>query len=153
NAAEEPANRRGPSRLSLKAGQWNSVKVSVVGNTATIDLNGTKIYERPLETSNDRLFSLFHYKDRTAVQVRDVVLTGDWPKALTPEQLARLTAPANPKSAPAERRAKGQLIGEKFFTQNAFHVVQEARQLPPAQRYERLLAWVVPNAEHNAFRM
>ena len=40
-----------------------------------------------------RQFGLFHFKDQTAAQVRNVVLRGQWPESLTPELLAGLMAP------------------------------------------------------------
>ena len=40
NAADEPANRRGPKPIPLKAGEWNAVKLSLKANTVTLDLNG-----------------------------------------------------------------------------------------------------------------
>ena len=47
-----------------------------------IELNGTVVYEAKLAADVERLFGLFHYRDQTAVRVRNVVLTGPWPKTL-----------------------------------------------------------------------
>ncbi len=98
NAADEPANRRGPKPLPLKTGAWNTVKLALEGDKLTIELNGQAIYERPLERELGRQFSLFHFKDRTAAQARNVVLKGRWPESFTTEQLANLMAPSS--SAP-----------------------------------------------------
>jgi hypothetical protein len=153
NAAEEPANRRGPSRLPLKPGDWNAVKLTLAGREAVLELNGVEVYRRPLEATNDRLFGFFHYKDRTAAQVRNVVLTGNWPAALTAEQLVNLTARTDGKDSPADRRSRIAVIGETFFATEPADVLRRARALPPAERYAFLLDWVVPNAEHKAFRL
>ena len=40
NVADEPANRRGPKLIPLKAGEWNAVKLSLKANTVTLELNG-----------------------------------------------------------------------------------------------------------------
>src|SRR5262249_38766180 len=103
NVADEPANRRGPGQLALKPKEWNTLKLSLAGDTAVVELNGVKVYERKPEPENNRLFGFFHYKDRTSAQVRKVVLTGDWPKELTADQLAHLLAPAG---QPADGRVQ-----------------------------------------------
>ena len=92
NVADEPANRRGPKPLPLKAGEWNAVKLSLKANTVTLELNGQTVYERPLESTLGRQFGLFHYKDQTAAQVRNIVLRGQWPEALPNNQLDDLLA-------------------------------------------------------------
>ena len=90
---------------------------------------------------------------RTGQQVRNVVLTGNWPTTLTPAQLASLTTRSDGKDSPADRRSRIAALGETFFAAEPAAVVQRARNLPPAERYANLLNWVVPNAEHGAFRL
>jgi tetratricopeptide (TPR) repeat protein len=104
NAVDEPARRRGPGRLPLKSGDWNRLRLSLKGRVATLELNGVVVYERPLELSNDRQFSLYHDKDRTSARVRDVVLTGPWPESLSPD---RLTDLAGRREAEAVGREPG----------------------------------------------
>jgi hypothetical protein len=82
NAVADPKNRRGSSTLTLKAKTWNHVKLSLSGDTITLNLNGTPIYERKLESSNQRTFGLFHYADETSVRVRNVTYRGQWPRRL-----------------------------------------------------------------------
>src|SRR5262249_28975168 len=104
NVAAEPAGRRGPQTLPLQAGAWNRLKLALRDDTAVLELNGVTVYERKLEPGNNRSFGFFHYKDQTAVQVRNVVLRGDWPEALTADQIANLTAPGG-ETPLADRRA------------------------------------------------
>lgn len=82
NRIDEPANRRGPKKLPLQAGQWNHMKLVIVGDTVTLELNGEVIYERLLESDNERTFGLFHFADESLVRVRNVVMRGDWPNTL-----------------------------------------------------------------------
>lgn len=81
NLTTEPENRRGPSALPLKANAWNHMKVALAADTVTLQLNSEMVYERKLEPGNRRTFGLFHYAD-TQVRVRNVVLRGDWPRAV-----------------------------------------------------------------------
>ena len=52
------------------------------GDTVKVSLNGTEVYERAIESTNQRFFGLFHYTDRTQVRVRSMTYTGDWGKTL-----------------------------------------------------------------------
>ena len=82
NLFDEPDNRRGPETLPLKLDDWNRLQLSLAGNTVRLTLNGALIYERQLESTNQRTFGLFHYADRTEALVRNVVWRGDWPRQL-----------------------------------------------------------------------
>jgi tetratricopeptide (TPR) repeat protein len=158
NIVEEPANRRGPAPLPLKSGVWNAVQIALKGATVVVELNGVQIYQRDLERENDRLFGFFHYKDRTSVQVRSVVLKGDWPKGLTGAQLADLTARVPSAKATAEekiatnetaeRRGRHALIGEPYYASNAATVLRKAQAMPAAERYAYLGSWVLPGDIH-----
>ena len=93
HAHPAPGRQLGPEKPPLKPGAWNDVVVTLRAGKVTLDLNGVAIYERQLDRGDVPRFGLFHFRDRTAVQVRNVVLRGDWPQALTSAQLADMTAP------------------------------------------------------------
>lgn len=153
NGVEEASCRRGPEKLPLKLGDWNAVQLVLKGDKLSIELNGVQVYERPVEPSNNRQFGFFHYKDRTAVQVRKVLLSGNWPEALTPAQLANPLLKAEAKDDEANRRGKAALIGEPIFAQNGPVLLEQSRQMPAAERYPLLLDWVLPNEQHLAWRL
>jgi hypothetical protein len=150
-AVVEPQCRRGPKDLPLRAGAWNALQLAVSRGKAMLELNGVPIYERPLEPTNDRLFGFFHYKDRTAVRVRNVLLTGDWPTSLTPEQRANLAARSSPPSR--SRAAERALIGERFLGLGAARVLAQAQALPVGERFDRLRAWVLPDTARDTIRL
>ena len=78
---------KGP-KVPLKVKQWNKAKLSVKGDTVTVEVNGTVVFERAIEATNQRTFGLFHYSDRSEARVRNVYLSGSWSKQLpTAEQL------------------------------------------------------------------
>ena len=132
NTVVEPANRRGPAVPPLKPGQWNAVRLSMDGDKVTIELNGQPVYERTLEPAVGREFGLFHFKDQTSAQVRNLVLRGRWPDTLDKSRLAALLAPdpAAP-STEADRRARHALIGESIFALEAGEVIERENALRP----------------------
>jgi hypothetical protein len=153
NVPAEPARRRGPQQPPLKAGQWNEVVLSLADETVKVQLNGELVYERPIELANNRRFGLFHWRDKTVAQVRNIVLTGDWPTELTADEIANPFMPASNDDSPAAVSARYAIVGEEFLTQTPYDVWLAARELPTKQRYDALREWVLPGRSHPTFRL
>ena len=149
NAVVEPGNRRGPATLPLKPAQWNAVRLAVDGAKVTLELNGQVVYERVLEPAIGREFGLFHYKDQTAAQARNVVLRGQWPETLDKARLDGLVTsdPAVPNTS-ADRRARHTMIGEPIFALEAGEVVERASKLSAGEAYVQLASWVQIGRAH-----
>lgn len=95
NLMDVPANKRGLTKLPLISGDWNRLRLALHGATVSVELNRTHVYERHLESANQRAFGLFHYADRTSAQVRNVVMRGTWPATvpvIAQQELAGKTA-------------------------------------------------------------
>ena len=45
--------------------EWNRIKLSLVGDRITVKLNDVEVYQRDLESTNQRTFGLFRYQDET----------------------------------------------------------------------------------------
>ena len=154
NAVDVPAYRRGPKKLPFRPDAWNLMELQLEDGTVSLALNKTVIYECPLEAANDRQFGLFHYKDQTAVQVREVFLKGNWPERLTDEMRANLFGPTDSEESEADERVKYALMGgEALFSWMAGDVVRRTRRLPPEQRYAELLRWVLPGEGRPQLRL
>ena len=148
NAIDDTAGRRG--KVVLKAGDWNAVALSATAGGVKIELNGALVYESQLSPAVELTFGLFHYRDRTAVRVRNVVLTGPGTNEVGTAQEVALTAkPASPGVAMARRW----LLGESFYAAEAADVVDRTRKLPPAERYKVLADWVLPTDFRPAFQL
>ncbi|HEX7378002.1 MAG TPA: DUF1583 domain-containing protein, partial [Pirellulales bacterium] len=151
NVAVEPDNRRGPKTMPLKPGEWNAVRLRLEKGEVALSLNDTEVYRRPLEASNDRMFSFFHYKNRTSVQVRNVVLSGDdWPAELSESRLANLLAPIKADEELDPAGLTEALLGEENMILTTWQTWQASRSLPAAERYAYLRNWVLPGATHNS---
>jgi len=93
NVVDEAGQRAGSTPLPLNANAWNRMRIVTQGDRVVLELNGQRIFERPLEATNARTFGLFHYSDRTELKVRNVVMRGDWPKSLPPVEDQELSDP------------------------------------------------------------
>lgn len=153
NAVDEPQNRRGPDALPLRPKAWNQVELSLSGNTVSVKLNSELVFERPMESWNNCQFGLFHYRDRTAAKVRNIVLSGNWPEKLSPQDRSDLLAPENPDESPALRRARRFIAQEGEIVDNAYQVVMKSREMKATERYDYLKEWVLPNAVHPTIRL
>ncbi len=152
NLLDDHDARRGPDQLPLRADDWNQVELAIIGDEVSLSLNGVEVLRRAIEPGAHRRFGLFRFKAETTVRVRNVVLTGNWAAELTAAERADLVAPAATASA-AEQRARHAIIGEEFFTHDAYAVWQRSQLLPLDERYKLLAAWVLPSAEHPTFRL
>ena len=154
NTAEEPENRLGPAKLPLKPGDWNSMAVAMVGDLVTLELNGQAVYRRTIEPTNSRQFGLYHDKSQTSARVRNVVLRGNWPESLpggATADLASLSKSA--QGSQADRRTRNLLVGERYINLQSEDVLRRARTRSPEERYALLSEWVLPGADHAAFRL
>ena len=152
NAVIEEGCERGPDKLPLKPNDWNRMELALADGSVVLKLNGVAVYERPIERSNLRQFGFYHDKSRHAVRVRNVVLSGDWPKTLGPAILDNLLEPVRQRTVD-ERRIMGHVIDEKFHAMGIDHILLRTRALPAEARYAALKDWVLPGDDHGAFRL
>lgn len=84
NRIEVPAaSQPRKSGLSpLRIGDWNTLGLTLTGDTVRLSLNGHRIDQHVLSPDADRTFGLFHYADQSEVRVRNLVWRGDWPTQL-----------------------------------------------------------------------
>jgi hypothetical protein len=92
NRLDEESNRKGPIALSEK--NWNTALLSFKNDVVTITVNGKPAGEVKFERENDRVFGFYHDKNKTAVQVRNIVMQGDWPETISTEIATNLLAPS-----------------------------------------------------------
>ena len=142
--------RREPVSLNEKS--WNNVEISLKNSSVKISLNGKLVCESPLERENSRQFGFYHDKNASSVQVRNVVLQGDWPESLSSEIALNLLAPDR-ELTPAERRSYSRVIDEKFHSESVQDRLVEISFLSPEGRFNALAAWVLPNDDHYSMRL
>ncbi|MEI8019419.1 MAG: DUF1583 domain-containing protein, partial [Schlesneria sp.] len=150
NVLVEQSIQRG--KVQLKDRDWNSVEVSLKESVVTLSLNESVVAVRKLESENSRQFGFYHDKNATAVQVRNIVLMGDWPQTLSSEITSDLLAPSHVRT-PQERRNFGRTIDEKFHTSGLEDLLLQTRAMSPEAQYEALKHWVLPNDDHPNFRL
>ncbi|MFO0998932.1 MAG: DUF1583 domain-containing protein [Planctomycetaceae bacterium] len=110
NLNSEPQNQKHNGPLPFKPNEWNSLALTVRGDTVDVALNGTPVFSRELEPTNLRTFGLFHYADQTEARVRNIRWRGDWPKTL---------------SAPVKQQLASSEVEELLGTADALPLVFE----------------------------
>jgi hypothetical protein len=104
-------------------------------------VNGEAVFTGPVQDIRSHYFGFVHFREQTAARVRNVVLTGNWPKTVAPADVAFATAPTSPTIA----RVRRELIGEGYFEGDVKDVLASVAKKSPAERYEALAAWVLPS--------
>lgn len=153
NAVVEPLDRRGPKPLQLLPGEWNRVTVALARDTLSLTLNDTQIYSRKIEPEDDQTFGFYHDASRSAARVRDVVMRGDWPEQLTPDQLNNLAASSAPDRSKTDRRVLGAIFDDRHIFGSVLDVCHRAQAMPAEQRHKFLSDWVLPGDDHDTLRL
>ena len=92
NAIVESLNRRGSKTLPFKNADWNLLTMKLTDGKVSLSLNGEEIYERIADDISNHHIGFYHDRNTSAVQIRNVILTGNWPEKLSTEQLQNLVA-------------------------------------------------------------
>lgn len=153
NATLEPLNRRGPRPLPLQENDWNKVTLARAGGKVTVSLNGELIYNRPVDYGGNLTFGLYRNAAVSAVRVRNVDMSGEWPESLPEELLQNPAAVAGAPPSTADRHARNDAVGEEQIAANVRRIRKEAARLAPAERFEFLSRWVLPGPDHPDFRV
>ncbi|MCA9140677.1 MAG: DUF1583 domain-containing protein [Planctomycetales bacterium] len=149
NQLIEPLYRRGANPIPLLKNQWNRVVLSRTGESITILLNETLIYQRPIDEITDTRFGFYVDPTHENAQVRVAKLRGEWPEKIDPATLFD----AEVGSAPSETSPPAILFPESDLQANSRFVFAKAMQLDPSRRYEFLANWVLPSSNHPTFRL
>ena len=153
NAVVVPFDRRGPRPLPLVEADWNRMTIAIDRNQATLRLNDQLIYQRQLDSQADRTFGLYHDACRSAAQVKNVAMRGDWPERLSADELDRLAAVDKSTRSESDRNTLSYLFQEKYLGNSVIEVVRHAATLSDEERYDYLLDWVLPTKSHSSLRL
>ncbi len=130
---------------------WNSVAMSLNSGLFEIELNGKEVVSEKIEPTNSRRIGFFHDAARTDLRIRNVVLSGDWPKEFDAATRAAIESP-EPNEKLANSRFLTYALGEDRISDNAFEISRQAVKLDTAERYKFLYRWVIPNESHDLLR-
>ncbi len=154
NSLTEPLNRRGPQNLPLKVNDWNQVTLARSHDEVlTVSLNGVEIYQRAIDWAGDQQFGFFRDPAAGGVQIRKIVLTGDWPETVPQEFFSNPMTTEGKTLSDADRQAFNQLLREEFLTQDILSIRHRALAMPVSERFEFLSCWILPGPDHPGFRM
>jgi Protein of unknown function (DUF1583)/Protein of unknown function (DUF1581) len=78
------------SKAQLRERDWNTLSIRWMNGVATLTVNGQAVYERKWDSATAPQFGFYHNPSASQVRVRNITLSGNWPKTL-PENLFELT--------------------------------------------------------------
>ncbi len=148
----DPLARRGSRPIPLIDGEWNRMTVSIADDTLRILLNDSLVLQRKLEPDNGRQFGFLADRNDESLEVRNVILSGDWPETLSEEIVEHLAAPRR-EATSWQRQALTDSFGDFYLAENVAAVRRRAQAMTPEKRYEFLSRWVLPSDERDTFRL
>ncbi|QDU79161.1 tetratricopeptide repeat protein [Polystyrenella longa] len=145
-------------KIPLKEGEWNQLRFELNEGKIRLTLNHEPIVEIVNEQEGIPHFGFFHYKNLTELKARNIVLTGDWPESLTAEEVLKMMTTygsklASPDDAAQQATPVASLIPEEIIFDHVEDILNQSRQRDPEAAYLFLKKWVVPNVEHDTFRL
>ncbi|MFO0998996.1 MAG: DUF1583 domain-containing protein [Planctomycetaceae bacterium] len=152
NSVVETEYQRGPKELPLRNGDWNLVSMSRRNESVEIVLNGELVFSRPLPEMSDFRPRLFRYFTQEA-RVRKLTLTGAWPEITDVAELnSHLMELTQPQTS-ADRRLMNSMMPDLIDEVQVSEVFAKAKALPAPDGFAFLKGWVLPNDEHEFFRL
>jgi len=115
NSVEMQGANPEPGHVPLKQKAWNQVTVKMDAGFAVLLVNGSQVYQHAVSEHDNRMFGFFRYRNKTAAEVRQVVLKGAWPKELTSEQLADPVSCRLTTNSDEECRSRDAMVDERWF--------------------------------------
>ena len=160
NPAAEAVTRHDCLRLTecgtdARKEGWNSITMSLVEGELRLELNGHRIATEKVSSMNTRRIGIYHDAARGDLRVRNVVLSGKWPKDFDDTVRAAIESP-EPAGVVSNTRFILQQppypYSEEVMSDNAYEVFRRAVKLEPLPRYQFLHRWVMPNDAHDLLR-
>ena len=119
----------------------------------TLSLNDVDVYQRPVDWTGDHRFGFYRPQLATDAQVRNVVLTGEWPETVPQEFFDNPSTMVGEPMSISDRYALNRLLQERNLGGNVSAIRRRALAMPVADRFEFLSQWVLPGPDHPGFRM
>lgn len=150
NLKLESQYQKNSGSLPLKSNEWNDVELKLVGSNVQIMLNGSLVFERPVDESMSTLFGFYRQKHQDSM-IRNIRLSGNWPEKFDPAMINQVYEMSG-DSSDVYSKAMAIVNNDETVRVNAGQIAREARQLPPEQALEMLTAWVIPS-DSNRLRL
>lgn len=152
NSVVESEYQRGPKNVPVKEGDWNSVTMSRRDNQVEFTLNGELIFARPIPQMDDFRPGFFRYVTAES-KIRNVTLSGPWPKTTDVEEMNALLMDLTTPLSSGDRRLINSMMPEEFDELHVPELLAMAKSLPAADGYALLKAWVLPSDDHDELRL
>lgn len=139
------------SAMPFKNADWNKITFSRSNGRIIATLNDVKVYEAELPSMSNLRPGICHFLDQ-AVRVRNITLTGQWPEEVTEEMATSLFDLGTPMTA-LDRSVINRMLPEVYFGEQIESLVEASRGIEPQNAYGPQYQWVLPNEEHDDYRL
>ncbi|WP_158265343.1 DUF1583 domain-containing protein [Blastopirellula marina] len=150
NRVKEDAYRQ-TDTIALKENDWNTAELQLSGGDLIVKINDQPVYQRPVAQFVDTRFGIYRTKD-FAGQVRNVTLRGDWPTDIQQIFNQDPLATSKPLTS-ADRLMVEALMTPEMQRALVREVMAKVKPLDDQAAYDFLTGWVLPNDQHQQWRL
>ena len=150
DSIQEDAYRQAET-LALKQNDWNSGKITWKDGTVTVLINDQPVYQRPAAEINDLRFGFYRTRE-LAAQVRNVVLKGDWPTDIQQVLNTDALATVDPMTD-VDHQIVETMLNPEMQQVLVREIVAKSKEMEDRAAYDYLASWVLPNQEHQSWRL
>lgn len=135
----------------IKNAEWNRITLSRNNGRIIATLNDVVIHDAEVPKLTSFQPGICRFVDQS-VRIRNITLTGPWPAEVTEEMKTSLYDLATPMTA-QDRSVINRMLPEVYFREQMANVVEACRGIEPQDAYGQLHRWVLPNEEHDDYRL
>ncbi len=153
-ASETPTENGSVSsavEMPFRNADWNRISFARSNGRMNVTLNGVVVYDSEVPKLTNFHPAICHFADQS-VRIRNMTLTGPWPAEISEEMKTSLFRLKSPMTA-QDRSVVNQMLPEVYFREQLASLIDTCRTIEPQEAYERLHAWVLPNDEHDDYRL
>ncbi len=146
---------------------WNTGRIDFGETQVEVFINDQRVLTLPSGTLATNLpqnipacsrsgfqFGVFHNVHQTAAHVRNIVLKGQWPESLTPEEFAAImNGSHNPPNSQEISEWLQTSFGGSPFELGVEHFMDTVQLLPEKERYDAVKSWVMPDERSPHWRL
>jgi hypothetical protein len=133
--------------------QWNRVTLAHVNGIVNLSINDELVYQRVIDFAGATQFGFYRENRNESARMRNVVMSGDWPKQVPHSFIDDLVTLKGESALPKDESVSWQFIGEDNLASNFLALRREIMATEAEKQYERLCRWVFPSAQHPSTRV
>ncbi|MBL8810519.1 MAG: DUF1583 domain-containing protein [Planctomycetaceae bacterium] len=149
--SEESGSGSNSDTLPVRNAEWNRITLSRNNGRVIVTLNDVVVHDEEVPKLTTFHPGICRFVDQS-VRIRNITLTGSWPSEVTEDMKTSLFHLTTPMTA-QDRSVINKMLPEVYFREQITSMMEACRSIEPQEAYLLLHGWVLPNEEHDDYRL